>query len=65
MAFLLIGHSGAVLTSYTGPSLRRLHPGADFRRKGSPDAGVECFSILENDDAWGGRVPGSSLKQLS
>ena len=27
--------------------------GAGFTRKGSPDAGVECFSVLENGDEWG------------
>ena len=27
--------------------------GANFERKGSPDAGVECFSILENGQEWG------------
>ena len=35
--------------------LARLEPpeGADFERKGSPDAGVECFSTLENGQEWG------------
>ena len=35
--------------------LARLEPpeGADFERKGSPDAGVECFSTLENGQQWG------------
>ena len=27
--------------------------GAGFTRKGSPDAGVECFSVLLNGDEWG------------
>lgn len=27
--------------------------GATFERKGSPDAGVECFSILESGQEWG------------
>ena len=27
--------------------------GADFRRTGNQDAGVECFSVLENGSEWG------------
>ena len=33
---------------------RRESPdGADFQRKGTQDAGVECFSILESGQEWG------------
>ena len=33
---------------------RRESPdGATFERKGSPDAGVECYSILESGQEWG------------
>jgi hypothetical protein len=28
-------------------------PGSRFERKGTPDAGVECYTVLDDDNEWG------------